>query len=329
MNFGRSGLVALLVIMGAASTGCQRADAAAEATPEQTAAESFAAEEKATPGRRDRRSADQRRRSCAARGQGRGARRFSRPGLLLGSRLLGLGRPGGSVQLDCQASGTTVTPSRPTRRRRFATSTSASARAATAWAPGYWLWGGRNYLWYGGRWARPGFGYRFVTPRYGFWGGGWRAHEWGWWHGSRGWDHAHWGDHFDHAHWDGHVGHESSWGHTAAHPTQEHGGDTHAASHNHRRLAHGGLADDAPGLETPGRPTVERRQGSQHGLTGGRDAPGVRAPSSPDQQRERTTGARRTRTPSHDAPVPQRSGVATRAAATRAAADTAADSLSH
>ena len=47
------------------------------------------------------------------------------------------------------------------------------------WVPGYWYWGGRGWLWIGGRWTvRPWHGAIWV-------GGGWARGRGGWhWHGG-------------------------------------------------------------------------------------------------------------------------------------------------
>lgn len=66
------------------------------------------------------------------------------------------------------------------------------------------LWGGRNYCWYGGGWHGPGWYWCGYAWRRGFgWGGpmgwhGWRWHGGGWhggwrhhgWHGHGGWHHG-------------------------------------------------------------------------------------------------------------------------------------------
>ena len=88
-----------------------------------------------------------------------------------------------------------------------------AAGDAVALDQAQYVWGGRNYCWYGGGWHGPGWYWCGYARRHGFgWGGpvGWNG--WRWRHGADGpgWRHG-WVDH--HGGWHGEGGWHHGWQH--------------------------------------------------------------------------------------------------------------------
>ncbi len=83
-----------------------------------------------------------------------------------------------------------------------------------------YVWGGRNYCWYGRGWHGPGWYWCGFAWRHGYgWGGGYGWRGWAW-HGHGGWGH-------------GYYGHGGGWHGGGFHGGGFHGGFHEGGFHHH------------------------------------------------------------------------------------------------